>query len=206
MRRLLALAPLVALSLAALPAQAQKIEATALGTFFMQNGTNRVDADVAFDFSNGGGGGLLVGVNLGKLGVEAGAFFLRTSGSIQFQGSTGVGLDKVDLIPLMLVARFHPLSEGSFDPWVGAGGAYVIGQNLHSADLDAAGFGVIDVESKAAFVLNAGVGFKIAKNVTAVVDGRYMPLKLDTTPMAGGTTFELKMDPLLVSAGVRLSF
>lgn len=207
MRRLLALVPLVALSLSASLAEAQtKLEVTALGTFVSLSGTNRVDPDVAFDLENGAGGGLLLGTSFGKLKVEAGAFFLRAGGSIRFQGVTGIDLDRVDMIPVMVVARFHPTSGQVFDPWIGVGGAYVFGQNLHSADLDSAGFGVIDVESKATIVGNAGIGFKVADSVTIVLDARYMPLKLDTAPKTGGTTFELKMNPFLISGGFRYRF
>jgi len=206
MRRLLALVALAALCLSASAYAQARVEMTALGTFVSLSGTNRVDTDVAFDIHNGAGGGLFLGASFGPLTVEAGAFFLRAQGNIQYQNTTGIDLDNIDLIPIMLVARFHPLAGQFVDPYIGVGGAYVIGQNLHSNDLDVSGVGVIDVESKAAFVGNIGLGIKIANSVYFVVDGRYMPLKLDTKPKAGGSTFELTLNPLLVSGGFRVKF
>jgi outer membrane protein W len=206
MRRLFTLVALVALSLSATAFSQQRIEGTALGTFVSLSGTNRVDADVAFDLGSGAGGGVALGVDFGKLDVELSAFFLRGQGELQYQGTRGVSLGHVDLIPIMVVASFHPLSGQGFDPWIGVGGAYVIGQNLRSSDLDDAGIGPVDVQSKAAFVGNVGVAFQLSPSVAFVLDGRYIPLKLDTAPKSGGSSFELELNPLLISAGFRAKF
>jgi len=206
MRRLFALAALVTVSLSATAFAQQRIEGTAFGSFVSLSGTNRVDNDVAFDFGSGVGGGVALGVAFGKLDVEMSAFFLRGEGELQYQGQRGVGLRHVDLIPIMLVASFHPLAGQTFDPWIGVGGAYVIGQNLHSDDLDATGIGVIDVESKLAFVANVGVAFQLGPSVAFVLDGRYIPLKLDTAPKTGGSSLELELNPLVISGGFRVRF
>ena len=93
---------------------------------------------------------------------------------------------------------------GPVDLWLGAGGAWVWISDLESADLSASGIGRVEVKSRAAFVAGLGADFRIAPNVWLGVEGRYLPLKPDSHG-ASGTNQELKLNPVIVSAGFRLS-
>jgi hypothetical protein len=74
------------------------------------------------------------------------------------------------------------------------GGAYVIGRDLVSDDLVTAGIGDVELKSKASSRRERGCGREVLSKVAIVVDGRYIPLEMDSTPVNGGVTQKLELN------------
>ncbi len=202
----LSLLALAALGLST-PAAAQfPSEISFLGTLPTTKDDTEVNLATSLKFDSGRGGGVALGGRFGFVGVELSAFYLRFDGMTRVNGTDVLDLGALDLVPISVVASFHPLKESIVDPWIGVGGAYVIGRDLMSDDLDTAGIGDVELKSKAALVANIGVAVKFSSKVAIVVDGRYIPLEMDSTPVNGGVTQKLELNPLLLSAGLRVSF
>ncbi|HTS02990.1 MAG TPA: OmpW family outer membrane protein [Thermoanaerobaculia bacterium] len=201
---------LALLALLAPPAAAQvKTEIGAVGTWIHSTSTTVTDPafDIGVKLENGGGGGLLVDVRPWKIvSFEISGFFTRQSAAITASGSTLVAAGRLDATPVVLVAKFHFLGDGAFDPWVGGGETYVFFQNLHDAGLDAAGIGVVTVKGKAGLVAAAGFRVGFSPHVSFLADGRYLAVRPDSEAASGSATTELKWNPILVSAGFGFRF
>jgi outer membrane protein W len=203
---LLGLAP----ALLAAPAAAQvRTEVGFVGTWI--HSTTSTVTDEAFDigvkFQDGAGGGLLVDVRPWRfLSFEVSGFFTRQSGAITAGGSTLVAAGRLDAIPVLLEARLHPLGDGTFDLYLGAGGTYVFFQNLHDAGLDAAGIGVVNVKDEAGFAASAGFRIAFSPHAAFLADGKYLWVKPESRAASGGPTTELRWNPILVSAGFGFRF
>lgn len=196
---------LVALPLAA--GDERKCELSAWGSYVSVKETAVDDAfGVAIEFDHGAGFGIAGASRVaGPVAVEIGASFLRNAGAITVQGQAGIDLGTLDMVPIHVAVQLHPL-KGSFDPYLGVGGAYVIFQNLHSRDMDAAGIGVVTLKNKVAFRANAGFAFFASERFGIAADVAYMPLKPESEGVASGQTLDLKLDPIVVSAGIKLRF
>ena len=203
--------PLVALMLLVASgsafAEAGKVSIGVRGSFVAMNGSTTVDANngVKIDFASGWGGGLSLGYGFTDLiEGEVAASYLRSKGELDVYGTKALDLGKLEMRPVSAMLKIHPLCPGPVDLWLGAGGAWVWISDLESADLSASGIGRVEVKSRAAFVAGLGADFRIAPNVWLGVEGRYLPLKPDSHG-ASGTNQELKLNPVIVSAGFRLS-
>ena len=203
--------PLVALMLLVASgsafAEAGKVSIGVRGSFVAMNGSTTVDANngVKIDFASGWGAGLSLGYGFTDLiEGEVAASYLRSKGELDVYGTKALDLGKLEMRPVSAMLKIHPLCPGPVDLWLGAGGAWVWISDLESADLSASGIGRVEVKSRAAFVAGLGADFRIAPNVWLGVEGRYLPLKPDSHG-ASGTNQELKLNPVIVSAGFRLS-
>jgi outer membrane protein W len=197
------------LALMAGPAAAQvRTEVGVLGTWVHSTTTTVTDAtfDIGVKFQDGAGGGLFVDVRpLRLVSFELSGFFTRQSGAITANGSVLVAAGRLDAIPVVLEAKFHPLGDGTFDLYLGAGGTYVFFQNLSDTGLDAAGIGVVTVKDKAGFVGSAGLRLAFAPHAAFLVDAKYLAVKPESRGASGPPT-DLKWNPLLVSAGFGFRF
>jgi outer membrane protein W len=188
-------------------AEAGKFSIGARGSFVSMNGSTTVDANygVKIDFASGWGAALGVGYGFSDLVEgEVAVSYLRSKGELDIYGAKALDLGKLEMIPVSAMVKVHPLCPGSVDLWLGAGGAWVWISDLESSDLLASGIGRVEVKSRAAFLAGLGADFRIAPNVWLSVEGRYLPLKPDSHG-ASGTNQELKLNPVIVSAGFRLS-
>ncbi|HEV8267857.1 MAG TPA: OmpW family outer membrane protein [Thermoanaerobaculia bacterium] len=188
-------------------ADGHTIEVTGWGSYVTHTGdVDTGGSPLTIDFDSGGGAGLSIDCRFHRLlTFEVAAFFLRTRGELDFGGVKAGDLGYLDMVPLQALIQIHPAGDGPVDPYFGVGGAYVIFQNLHNVDLDRAGIGVVSIDNRFALVANAGLAFRITPHVSIALDGRYMPLKADSTSAAGGSQ-ELKLNPLVASAGFRVKF
>lgn len=141
------------------------------------------------------------------ISFEGSVFALRSDATLLFDGGTPVAdLGKLNLTAFTAGAQFHVLGQRRIDPYIGAGGAYVISDDFYTADLDSAGVGRIELESQFAYYLNAGLGFQITEGFGVVIDARYIPYETDSRSAVTGVEQELEISPRIYSAGVRLRF
>jgi outer membrane protein W len=198
---------LLLLGTASAEAQNRNIGLTVFGSQVdMQGETDFGDGFVS-EFDDGTGFGAAANFPLGRFfSIEAAVFSVRADTGLVFEGDAAVDLGTMNLTPVSLGVQFHPLAQSRFDPYVGAGVAYVLGDDLTSADLDAGGIGRIEVESAAGYVINAGIAFQITDGFGIVIDGRQVQYEPSTRSSVTGVERDLEVTPRILSAGLRLRF
>jgi outer membrane protein W len=197
------------LALLAPPAAAQvTTEIGVLGTWIHSTTTTVTNAqyDIGVKFQDGAGGGLFVDVRPWKLvSFELSGFYTRQSGAITANGSTLVSAGSLEAKTGILEAKLHPLGAGTFDPYVGVGGAYAEFNDLTDQALGAAGIGTVTVKGTAGFAGSAGIRIALGSSAGFVVDAKYLAVKPQSQGASGPPT-DLKWNPLLVSAGFGFRF
>lgn len=164
--------------------------------------------DESFDteFEDGNGFGLGASLPFNKwLGAEASIFALRNESRLVFEGAAQFELGRVDLVPIMVGVQAHLTGGKRFDPYVGAGGAYVQASDLYSEDLDTVGIGRINVDSEFTYYVNAGLGFDFTDRFGIAIDGRMIKYE-PSTQAAAGEEVELDLSPTIISAALRFRF
>ena len=159
------------------------------------------------DFEDGAGLG--AGVNWffnPHVSVEGAVFGLRSDAGLLFEGTAPIDLGTLNLTVFSAGAQFHLLGQRRIDPYVGAGGAYIIGDDFFTPDLENAGVGRIELENEVAYYLNAGLGFQISEGFGFVVDARYIPYETASRSAVTGVEQDIEISPRIYSAGVRLRF
>lgn len=163
--------------------------------------------DFATDFDAGIGYG--IGANFfftNYLSAEVSLFTLRSDARLDLANEVALDLGRAELVPLSLGAQLHPLGNRRFDPYVGGGATYMMGDELFSADLEAVNLGAIELEDKVTWYANAGVGFQITQGLGLVLDARYFAYETESRSAVTGGVEDLELNPLVVSGGLRLRF
>jgi outer membrane protein W len=138
--------------------------------------------------------------------IEGAVFAIRSDMTLNFEDAA-LDLGSVDLVPFTAGAQVHFLgSESRFDPYVGAGGAYVVADDLNSADLTTLGLGRIELDDEVTYYVNAGVGIRIAGGFGIAIDGRQIQYEPSSRSTVTGVEQDLDLSPRLLSVGLRLRF
>ena len=199
------------LSLLALPlfGQGRELSITPWASAAQLQGENAFANGVTTDFDDGSGFGLSVNAPVARLfSVEGSLFDLRNRAGLLVDGNTDfpIGLGRVRLTPVTVGVQFHPLGASRIDPYVGAGGAYVMARDLQSPDLDFAGLGRIELDDAFTYYLNAGVGVEVGRGFGIVLDGRLIPYETTSRSTATGVERDFEISPRLLSLGLRFRF
>lgn len=161
--------------------------------------------DLAFE--DGDGYGASVNMFYGNwFSVEAAVFNVRSDASIALDAPFGIDLGTMSLTPISLGGQLHVLGDSRFDPYIGAGGAYILGGDLLSQDSEAGGIGRIELESQATYYVNAGVALRLTEGFGLVVDARQYQYEPSSQSSTTGVERDLEINPRIYSAGVRLRF
>lgn len=116
----------------------------------------------------------------------------------------------LEMIPITGVLQFHFAPSSRFDPYIGAGAAYVLFDQLDSEDdLDNVQFERLDFEDNAGLVVNAGVNIGFGRNFALNLDAKYVPVESSAEAVfviGPNSTAEVAVNPLIVSAGFALRF
>jgi outer membrane protein W len=160
------------------------------------------------DFEDASGYGLSANWHFNPyVSLQGSAFALRSDATLLFDGGAPIAdLGKLNLTAFMAGAQFHVLGKRRIDPYIGAGGAYMLSDDFHTADLDAAGVGRIELENTFAYYVNAGIGLQITEGLGIVLDARYIPYETNSRSAVTGVEQELDISPRIYSAGLRLRF
>jgi outer membrane protein W len=170
----------------------------------MEGDTDLGDFEAEFDEGNALGVSANYGINR-WFSVEGSVFGIRSDATLGFEDAS-LDLGSVDLVPFTLGAQVHLLGDSRFDPYIGAGAAYVVADDLSSSDLDTLGLGRIELENQATYYLNAGVGIRIAGGFGITVDGRQIQYEPSSRSTTTGVEQDLDLSPRLLSVGLRLRF
>jgi outer membrane protein W len=161
--------------------------------------------DATIEFAAGSGFGVSVNRMFGrKLSGELSLFRLTSDAALEAAGVDFVSLGEVELTPLMAMLQYHFRPDAPLDVYVGAGAAYVVIADLDSADLRADGLAPLELDEEVTAVFGGGVTWSFSQRWGASLDARYLPLTLHAHGV--GEMAQAGMDPLLVSAGLRLRF
>ena len=192
---------------AALPlvAQERNVQLTVYYSQADMQGENDLDGFVT-EFDDGSGYGASANLFFGKyFSAEAAAFSLRSDSSLVFEDAS-FNLGTLNLTTFSVGGQLHVLGSSRFDPYVGAGAAYVLGDDFFSSDLEFAGTGRIAVDNELTYYINAGIAFQITEGLGIVIDGRQIQYEPNTRSDVTGVEQELEINPRILSAGLRLRF
>jgi len=117
---------------------------------------------------------------------------------------TGLHLADVTYGPMALTALYHPFADkGPFDAWIGGGVSYM--WIMDSKDQALTG---VDAKDDVGPVFQAGGSYAFNTDWAAFLDVKKALLKTTATGSFGGApvSADIKMDPLVVSAGIRKTF
>lgn len=187
----------LAVALATLPLAAQTND---VGVWYS---TAQIKDSTGLSFDNAKGYG--VSFNhfwTGSLSTEFSVSSLRANAGIDVAGTRALDAGRLKLMPFTANLQWHFARGSMFAPYIGGGLAYVSAKDLSSADLDTAGIGRVKIDHKASWDANAGVNIGLGKMFAVAIDGKYIKYEPDSS--AAGTTEKLKLDPVVISAGIKL--
>ncbi len=207
---------LVLLLVAAVPTSAQSrafdltgnvvwLDTSSEGTF---DDTTATPIDVNFDGTMGFG--LAANVFFGeRISTEFAIARVNTDVNIRQRAVNNPGDTEAEMMPITAVLQFHFAPNGTFDPYVGAGAAYVLINDVDAPDeLNNIDFESIDFDDDVGLAINAGLGIRISDNFGITLDAKYVPLESSARAVrtAGSQDVTFEMNPVILSAGVSLRF
>lgn len=157
------------------------------------------------EFDDGNGYGASISRMFGaRVSGELSIFRTTSGGTLRSNNTTLVNLGDIELTPIMAMARYHFRPDAPLDVYVGAGAAYVMTEDLDSADLRADGLAPLELDEETALVFGGGITWSFSDRLGATLDARVLPLTLHAH--ANGVSADAGIDPLIVSAGLRIRF
>ena len=164
--------------------------------------------DINFDGKLGYGAG--VNVFFGhavSLAIDASE--VKPDATFGFPGTT-LNQGSIKMIPITGILQYHFVSSGFIDPYIGAGAAYVIFDNLRNfSDVGHVGVHQINFKDDVGLALNAGVGFNFSKSIGITGDVKYVPVKSSATAVFAtgpNQSQRIKVNPVIASAGLTFHF
>lgn len=142
-----------------------------------------------------------------RFSVELAISRVKTDTTIRRRAVSSPG-GELEMMPVTAVVQWHFAPNSFIDPYIGAGAAYVLFDDVKDNGLS--GLDQIDLKDDAGLAVNAGLGIKLGNRFGIVIDGKYVPLESNAKAVVLGTgeTTEGKVDisPIIVSAGLSLRF
>lgn len=152
-------------------------------------------------FDNGSGFGASIDHRIGSFSGELAVFRLTSEGNIAENGTNVFSLGDLELTPVTAMVRWH---FGHF--YAGAGAAFVTASDLDSDDIRDEGIGPVEIDRQTSAVIGAGLTYDFGQRLGVALDARYLPLSIGGRPSAGDDRIEAELDPLIISAGLRIRF
>ena len=158
-------------------------------------------------FDNGSGFGVSVSRKFGdRISGELALFRTSSSAEVREAGVTLAELGDIDLMPLTAMARYHFLAGRKVDLYAGAGIAHVMAGELDSADLRAAGLAPVRLDDETTMALGAGVSIALTPRVAIAADARFVSFEISGRATGDDERFSSDLNPLLLSAGIKVRF
>jgi outer membrane protein W len=153
-------------------------------------------------------------------GIAANVFFgeristefaiVRVNSDVGFrQRAVANANSRAELMPITAVLQFHFAPHGTIDPYIGAGAAYVLIDDVDTPEeLNNLDFERLDFKDDVGLALNAGLGIRLTNNFGLTLDAKYVPLESSATAVrtTGSTDVKFKINPVILSAGLSLRF
>jgi hypothetical protein len=168
------------------------------------------------DFGNANGFGLGLTTFLGRMfAVDLGASYLRPR--VNFTPTTAgfgtIGGGRLRMIPLTALLQLHILPGAVIDPYLGAGGGYMLMRNATGFNTTTTGLERVSYDNRFGAAYQGGVVIGI-RGFGLNLDAKYLPLNARGTGQfatSTGSTFigtqgASKINPWLFSAGLTFGF
>jgi outer membrane protein W len=136
-----------------------------------------------------------------SISTELSAFWLRSDTGIDIAGSHVLDTGNLELRPINLDAQWHFARGSMISPYIGAGVTRVGAADLTNLDLDLAGIGKVKLDNSFTYNGNAGINLNFGHSLSFAADAKYIKWEPDAKSDVG--TEKLKLNPLLLSAGLR---
>lgn len=180
------------------------VDTSSEGTFDLNDPSDPLGVELDAEM----GYGLAANIFFGRISTEFAIYRVENELVFRRRAASSSG-DAVEMMPITGVLQFHFAPNGFIDPYIGAGGAYVLLDDVDAPDeLNNLDFESIDFDDDIGLVLNAGIGIRITNNFGITLDGKYVPLESSATARrttgAQDTTFDI--NPIILSAGVSIRF
>jgi len=181
------------------------VDTSSEGTF---DDTTANPVDVNFDGTLGYG----VAANIffgDRISTEFAIVRVENDVTIRQRAVNNAGDTQAELMPITAVLQFHFAPNGRIDPYVGAGAAYVLIDDVDAPDeLNNLDFEKIDFKDDVGLALNAGLGIKLTDHLGLTLDAKYVPLESSAKAVRTGDSPEVKFDinPVILSGGLSLRF
>lgn len=114
-----------------------------------------------------------------------------------------VRLGELEMTPITAAVRYHFLPGSRVSPYVGAGVAYVLYDELRFEDDDD---DTVDFENSFGYLASAGVDFRLTDFVGINVDAKYLKSESEASAEGDPETLDFEIDPLITSVGVSFRF
>lgn len=193
-------------------AQGRAFDLNAFGTWVDSDSegtfdTTGDDLDVSFDAQTGYG----LGANVffgNRLSVEFAVSRVEQEPLFR-RRAVNVSGDAIEMMPITAVVQFHFAPEGFIDPYVGAGAAYVLFDDVDELNDVDNNLESIDFDDDVGLALNAGLSLRLTPRFAVFADAKYVPLESSATAryISGPgveTTFDI--NPIIVTGGISLRF
>ena len=195
--------PLLVLAFAAFSAFAQTNDVAVWGGSSTVGRTPSGGADVKFDRGDA------FGVSFTHFfshhyAAEVAAYHLRHDGVIRVGGVDAIDVGRLTMTPLVFTLQWHAEHARRFDPYIGGGLAYVRASSLHSADLDAAGVGRVDVQGRLGWTGVLGASYAFTRPLAVAAEARFIGYHPDSGPPDSRLT--LQLSPVVYALGLRWRF
>ncbi len=116
----------------------------------------------------------------------------------------------LQMIPITGTLQYHFNPNGRVDPYLGAGVAYVLFDNVDNiSDLNNVTLRKIDFQDDGGFVANAGLSFDLSPHLAILGDVKYVPVRSSAKAefaSGPGQTTKVDINPLMVAAGLSFQF
>jgi outer membrane protein len=180
------------------------VDTSSEGTF---NEDTANPVDVNFDGTLGYG----IGANIfwgDRISTEFA--IVRVNSDVGFrQRAVANSNTQAELMPITGVLQFHFAPNGRIDPYIGAGAAYVLIDDVDTPEeLNNIDFERLDFKDDVGLALNAGLGIRLTNNFGLTLDAKYVPLESSATAVrtTGSTDVKFDINPVILSAGLSLRF
>lgn len=169
--------------------------------------------DFGVEFDSKVGFGLAVNVFLFKeLSLELGASIVKPDLLLVFPPGQGPETTRgLQMIPATAALQFHFFPAGRFDPYIGAGAAYVFYddfkelENLRDADVRS-----VELKEQVSWMANVGFNIAITRQFAFNADAKYIDVEPEFTIVFDRADFTsrrlVRFQPLIVAAGVAWRF
>ena len=212
MKRILLFTAVLTMMMTPAFAQSRSVDLTGWISFIDPSGsTDFEDGEIAEVDSEQGYG---LGINVfwsSRISTEFAAYAvepdlnLRTTDPTLPSGAIG----SLEMMPLTGTLQFHFNPDGRFDPYIGAGVAYVLFDSIEGESIEDIGFDSIDFDDDYGFLANEGVSIDITPTFAINLDAKYVPVSASARAVIDGIETDpadFDINPLILSAGVSIQF
>jgi outer membrane protein len=183
------------------------VDTNSSGTFNSSSPNQPFDVNFNGKLGYGAGANVFFGNGV-SLSLDAVEVRPKTTLRVRPLATTGVSFSGSGLrmTPLSAVLQYHFAPRGVIDPYIGAGAAYVLFDNVNGrGNLNV---NKINFKDDVGLALNGGIAFRITPRIALTADGKYVPLKSSATAVytSGTTTTRVKINPVIFSGGLTFRF